>query len=163
MVVDESPAYKAGLKEKDVITALNSKPIDDSNQLRNDVSSMRPGNTVVFSIIRNELPLSISVVLGERPINNSEKMFNPNTISYDTIGLKVGPNNDGVIVLDVNKKSIAYKNNIRKNDVITEIGRQQISSPEEYKNELEKYSKGDAIMLRIIKNGQPRYEAFEIK
>ena len=82
---------------------------------------------------------------------------------YDTIGLKVGPNNDGVIVLDIDKKSIAYKNNIRKDDVITEIGRQQISSPEEYKNELEKYSKGDAIMLRIIKNGQPRYEAFEIK
>ena len=163
MVVDESPAYKAGLKEKDVITALNSKPIDDSNQLRNDVSSMRPGNTVVFSIIRDELPLSISVVLGERPTNNSEKTFNPSTISYDTIGLKVGPNNDGVIVLDVDKKSIAYKNNIRKNDIITEIGRQQISSPEEYKNELEKYSNGDTIMLRIIKNGQPRYEAFEIK
>jgi len=163
MVVDESPAYKAGLKEKDVITALNSKPIDDSNQLRNDVSSMRPGNTVVFSIIRDELPLSISVVLGERPINNSEKTFNPNAISYDIIGLKVGSNNDGVIVLDVDKKSIAYKNNIRKNDVITEIGRQQISSPKEYKNELEKYSNGDTIMLRIIKNGQPRYEAFEIK
>ena len=163
MVVDESPAYKAGLKEKDVITALNSKPIDDSNQLRNDVSSMRPGNTVVFSIIRDELPLSISVVLGERPTNNSEKTFNPSTISYDTIGLKVGPNNDGVIVLDVDKKSIAYKNNIRKNDIITEIGKQQISSPEEYKNELGKYSNGDTIMLRIIKNGQPRYEAFEIK
>ena len=71
MVVEDGPAGKAGIKEKDVIISLNSKPIDDSNQLRNDVSSMRPGETAVFSIIRNELLQSVSVVLGKRPGENS--------------------------------------------------------------------------------------------
>ena len=52
MVVEDGPADKGGLKEKDVIISLNSKPIESSNQLRNDVSSLRPGETAVFSIIK---------------------------------------------------------------------------------------------------------------
>ncbi len=163
MIVDNSPADKAGLKEKDVIIALNSIPIEDSNQLRNDVSSMRPNDVVVFSIIRNELRQTVSVVLGERPSDNSESRINPETQSYDIIGLKTDNHKDGIIITDIDKKSIAYKNNLRKNDIITEIGREQIKSIDDYKNSLEAYKSGDTIMLRIIKNGQPRYEAFEIE
>ena len=163
MIVDDSPADKAGLKEKDVIIALNSIPIEDSNQLRNDVSSMRPNDVVVFSIIRNELRQTVSVVLGERPFDNSEYRINPETQSYDIIGLKTDNHKDGIIITDIDKKSIAYKNNLRKNDIITEIGREQIKSLDDYKNALEAYKSGDTIMLRIIKNGQPRYEAFEIE
>ena len=163
MIVDDSPADKAGLKEKDVIIALNSMPIEDSNQLRNDVSSMRPNDVVVFSIIRNELRQTVSVVLGERPSDNSESRINPETQSYDIIGLKTDNHKDGIIITDIDKKSIAYKNNLRKNDIITEIGREQIKSLDDYKNALEAYKSGDTIMLRIIKNGQPRYEAFEIE
>ena len=163
MIVDDSPADKAGLKEKDVIIALNSIPIEDSNQLRNDVSSMRPNDVVVFSIIRNELRQTVSVVLGERPSDNSESRINPETQSYDIIGLKTDNHKDGIIITDIDKKSIAYKNNLRKNDIITEIGREQIKSLDDYKNALEAYKSGDTIMIRIIKNGQPRYEAFEIE
>ena len=163
MIVDDSPAYKSGLKEKDVIITMNSIPVEGSNQLRNDVSSMRPGDTVVFSVIRNELIQSVSVILGERPSDGNSLNFNPKTNSYDIIGLKVNEHKDGVVIIDIDKKSEAYKNNLQKNDIITEIGRKKIDSIEDYNNEIEKYSIGDTIMLRVIKNGQPRYEAFEIK
>jgi len=124
---------------------------------------MRPGDTVVFSVIRNELIQSVSVILGERPSDSNSLNFNPKTNSYDIIGLKVNEHKDGVIIIDIDKKSEAYKNNLQKNDIITEIGRKKIDSIEDYNNEIEKYSIGDTIMLRVIKNGQPRYEAFEIK
>jgi serine protease Do len=163
MIVEDSPADIAGLKEKDVIIALNSKPIENSNQLRNDVSSMRPGDTVVFSTIRNELTQSISVILGERPSDGKESTINPNIKSYDNIGLKINNHKNGVIIIDIDKTSVAYKNNLRKNDIITEIGREQINSIEDYNNAINTYLSGDTIMLRIIKNGQPRYEAFELE
>ena len=163
MIVDDSPADKAGLKEKDVIIALNSIPVEDSNQLRNDVSSMRPNDVVVFSVIRNELRQSISVILGERPSDGNENKINANTQTYDKIGLKIDNHKDGIVIIDIDKKSIAYKNNLRKNDIITEIGREQITSIDDYNNALKAYSSGDTIMIRIIKNGQPRYEAFEIE
>ena len=142
---------------------MNSMPIKDSKQLRNDVSSMRPQDSVVFTVIRNELIQSVSVILGERPSDGNESRVNPNTQTYDIIGLKIDNHKDGIIITDIDKKSIAYKNNLRKNDIITEIGRKQIKSTDDYKNALEEYKSGDTIMLRIIKNGQPSYEAFEIE
>ena len=66
-------------------------------------------------------------------------------------------------IIDIDTKSQAYKSNLRKNDIITEVGKKKIDTIDDYLNELENYSKGDTIMIRIIKNGSPRYEAFEIK
>ena len=165
MIVEDSPAYQSGLREKDVIILLNSKPIENSNQLRNDVSSMHPGDTVIFGIIREELQQSIPVILGERPNEeNIASSFNNNT-QYDILGLVVSDNieKDGVIIETINPESEAYNNNLRKNDIITEIGKEKINNIEEYFKVLDKYTSGDAIMLRLIRDGNPRYEAFEIK
>ena len=164
MVVEDGPADKGGLKEKDVIISLNSKPIENSNQLRNDVSTLRPGETAVFSIVRNELLQSISVVLGQRPDENSIGDSYKQKTKYDLLGLIIEDNdNEGVKIIDISSDGEAYSNNIRKNDIINEVNRIEIKNSEDYYNEIEKYSKGDVIMLRIVRNGNNLYEAFEIK
>ena len=165
MVVEDGPAGKAGIKEKDVIISLNSKPIEDSNQLRNDVSSMRPGETAVFSIIRDELMQSISVILGKRPGENTISNSYEKQNKYDLLGLKVdeNQNGDGVTIIDLDTEGEAYKNNLRKNDVINEINRTTIKNTDDYYSEIKNYSSGDVVMVRIIRNGQNIYEAFEIK
>ena len=164
MVVEDGPADKGGLKEKDVIISLNSKPIESSNQLRNDVSTLRPGETAVFSIVRNELLQSISVVLGQRPDENSIGDSYKQKTKYDLLGLIIEDiDNEGVKIIDINSDGEAYSNNIRKNDVINEINRIKIKNSEDYYNEIKKYSKGDVIMLRIVRSGNNLYEAFEIK
>jgi len=165
MVVEDGPAGKAGIKEKDVIISLNSKPIESSNQLRNDVSSMRPGETAVFSIIRNELLQSISVVLGKRPGENSISDSYKNQTKFDLLGLIVDEhsNGEGVVIIDLDVEGEAYKNNLRKNDIINEINRSEIKTLEHYNNEIKNYKSGDVVMVRIIRDGQNIYEAFEIK
>ena len=164
MVVEDGPADKGGLKEKDVIISLNSKPIENSNQLRNDVSTLRPGETAVFSIVRNELLQSISVVLGQRPDENSIGDSYKQKTKYDLLGLIIEDNdNEGVKIIDISSDGEAYSNNIRKNDIINEVNRIEIKNSEDYYNEIKKYSKGDVIMLRIVRNRNNLYEAFEIK
>jgi len=69
----------------------------------------------------------------------------------------------GVQVVDVKQESLAGENNIQPGDIITEIGKTIISDADDYKVELESYSKGDTIMLRILRNGNPQYVAFEIE
>ena len=163
-IVNDGPAYNSGLKEKDVIIALNSKPIESSNQLRNDVSSMRPGETAVFSIIRNELMQSVSVILGKRP-NENDIANTYNNEKYDLLGLNVedSSGNNGVIIIDIDPESEAYENNIRKKDLINEINRTSINNITDYNNEIKKYNSGDVLMIRIVRNGSNIYEAFEIK
>ena len=106
------------------------------------------------------------VTLGLRP--NQEEVSNlfssPELKGYDLLGLKVKSNNngEGIIILDIDTSSNAYEKNIRKGDIITEIGSQTINSKDEYHEIIKDYNSGDAIMLRIITNGNARYEAFEI-
>ena len=69
----------------------------------------------------------------------------------------------GVQVVDVKQESSAGENNIQPGDIITEIGKTNISNADDYKVELESYSKGETIMLRILRNGNPQYVAFEIE
>ena len=164
MVVEDGPAGKSGIKEKDVIISLNSMPIEDSNQLRNDVSTLRPGDTAVFSIIRNKLLQSIPVVLGKRPgegsISNSYKEE-----KYDLLGLIIEDDLDsnGVIISDIDTSGEAYQNNLRKNDLINEINNSKIENTNDYYSEIKKYKSGDIVMLRIVRAGNNLYEAFEIK
>ena len=165
-VSPDSPADIAGLKEKDIIISMNGGVIEDVNQLRNNVSNAKPGEVIVFGVIRDQTNQNIMVTLGLRP--NQEEVSNlfssPELKGYDLLGLKVKSNNngEGIIILDIDTSSNAYEKNIRKGDIITEIGSQTINSKDEYHEIIKDYNSGDAIMLRIITNGNARYEAFEI-
>ena len=97
-----------------------------------------------FSIVRNELLQSISVILGQRPNENSIGDSYKDQTRYDLLGLIIDDNdNQGVKIIDINAKGEAYSNNIRKNDIINEINRNEINNSEDYYREIEKYSKGD--------------------
>ena len=72
-------------------------------------------------------------------------------------------NDVGVIIIDLDVEGEAYKNNLRKNDTINEINRTEIKTLENYTKEIENYKSGDVVMVRIIRDGQNIYEAFEIK
>jgi serine protease Do len=47
------PAEKAGVREGDVITAVNGTRVDDSNSLRNRIAAMSPGTDVALTILRD--------------------------------------------------------------------------------------------------------------
>ena len=165
-VIKDGPADIAGIQAKDIITGMNSIPIPDVNSLRNKVSSSKPGEIIIFNIIRNAILKNLMVTLGLRPNQeNVEKLFSESkNLGYDLLGLKVenNPNKNGVIIIDIDSSSNAYEKNIKKGDIITEIGNEKVTNLDIYTKVLEKYKSGEAIMLRIINNSNARYEAFEI-
>ncbi len=68
-VVAGSPADKAGLKENDVITAINDVPLNDNNPLVSAVLSYKPGDTIKLSVQRGNQTLTVNLTLAERPQN----------------------------------------------------------------------------------------------
>src|SRR4029079_12658034 len=60
-----SPGDKAGLKQGDVITSYNGKPVADNNQLRNAVASTAPGTTVPLEVLRNGQKQTLRATVGE--------------------------------------------------------------------------------------------------
>jgi serine protease Do len=62
-----SPADKAGLKENDVITALDGTPVDASHPLVALLATHDAGSTITLTIQRGSDSLQVSVTLSTRP------------------------------------------------------------------------------------------------
>lgn len=61
------PGAKAGLKSGDVITGINGKKVEGSDDLTLNVISHQPGESVSLDVIRDGKPMTIQVALGSRP------------------------------------------------------------------------------------------------
>jgi serine protease Do len=60
-----SPAAKAGLKQDDVITAVNDRPVKSPAELREAVQEAGPGKEVALQVVRGEEKLALKATLGE--------------------------------------------------------------------------------------------------
>ena len=176
-VIKNSPAEDAGVENKDVVIAVDGKKVDNSSQLKNIISTGRPNDKTKLTIIRDGKVKKLTVTLGTRPDQDELiASYHYGGSHFDLLGLNVetyensadnawfSPSGHaGLIVVEVKPGSIAEKNNIRRGDIIIEMGKTGIQDSAHYKSELETYNKGDTIMLRILRNGSPLYIAFEIE
>lgn len=72
-VVADGPAAKAGLKEGDVITAVNGQPVDEQTDLRSRVAEFKSGDEITLTVVKGTAngPIDqrdVKVTLGERPV-----------------------------------------------------------------------------------------------
>ena len=173
-VIKNSPAEDAGVEKQDVIIAVNGVKVDDSSNLKNLISSGRPHDKTKLTLIRDGHEKKLTVTLGIRPGEKElAETYRYGEKLFDILGLRVetfenrDPKNldyvNGVIIVEVKKDSPASDNNINRGDIITEMGKTSIKEKNEYDLELESYTKGNTIMLRIVRNGSPLYVAFEIE
>ena len=71
-VLQNGPAAGAGLKIGDKIMQVNGETISSSSHLINYVALQAPKSTIKISIIRNNEPMVIDVVVGERKVQQSD-------------------------------------------------------------------------------------------
>ncbi len=68
-IVKDSPADKAGLKEKDIITKINDKDIDEKNDLASILGSFKAGDKVTLTILRDGKEQTLDATLEAAPEN----------------------------------------------------------------------------------------------
>lgn len=66
-VIDGSPAEKAGLQEKDIITEVNGQKIDEKNSLSTVLAQQSVGDKVELKVIRDGKEISLEVTLEATP------------------------------------------------------------------------------------------------
>jgi membrane-associated protease RseP (regulator of RpoE activity) len=77
-VAADGPAAQAGLKQGDVIVAVNGQPVDDQNDLRTRVAAFKPNDEITLTVVKGTAngptdQHEVKVKLGERA---AEQSFN---------------------------------------------------------------------------------------
>jgi serine protease Do len=172
-----SAAEKAGLRQGDVITALNDAPVSDTNAFRNRVASNGPGSTVALTVLRDNREQKISATLDEfseqtaRAESQSEGGPNPRSGGGGKLGISVEPltpeiaqelqlkpGTTGVVVDSVDPAGPAVAAGIQRGDVIQEVNHQPAKSAGDLSAAIEK-SGGKPVLLLLNRRGETVFVA----
>jgi S1-C subfamily serine protease len=66
----QSPAQQAGVRSGDVITAVNGQSVTTNDDLATALLNLKPDAQVSLGVTRGASQLTITVTLGERPVNS---------------------------------------------------------------------------------------------
>jgi serine protease Do len=170
-VTPDSPASRAGLKNGDVIDALNGQKIENGSGLQVAVSETTPGTTIELGILRNGNPQTLSVKVGE--FHKSTEVASDDNApgaQKGKLGLAVAeltpdvrqqlhiPSQvEGVAVENVRPASPAEDAGLTSGDVILEVNRKAVSSPQQFVDEAHATQDGKDILLLVWSQGNASY------
>ena len=153
-----SSASKAGLKTGDVITAVDGKKVNKANDLRNIIGLTPVGQSLKFTVLRNKKTEFVKIEISENKELANLKI-NPRLegISFKEIkkGMREYGIIEGLIVSTINKNSIAFRNGIRKNDIILSINNIAVKSIKDVQ-ELSRKNK-DQIVLNVRRGNRSAF------
>ena len=185
-VEDDGAAVSAGLREGDVILAVDGKDIRSSNELQSLIARKHPGDEVKLKIYRDKKTIEKTVTLrskdtdkmlasnksADKKDDDSEQQQTSSTAEFKNLGMKVralSPQEkkdfeveNGVLVTAVERFREASENGLQANDIIIEADRQNIAGPKDLQNILEKFKPGDAVLLRVKRNQDINFFALQI-
>lgn len=76
-VLPNGPAASAGVKKGDKIIEVNGEAITSASHLINYVALQAPNSTIKIAVVRDEKPLTLDVVVGERKAQNNTSQYIP--------------------------------------------------------------------------------------
>lgn len=183
-ISEGSAAEKAGLKEGDLITKVDEKPIDGPESLSSAIHGYKPGDKVTITFKRDgkeqkataELGKSKATTLNMYGFNGPELRFdetNPElqfrkmlvprnfNFSYGDNQLRLGihaqdtEDGKGVKVLEVDDESAAAKAGIKEGDVITHFDGKEVNSATTLAELARESKTKPTVKVGLLRGGKP--------
>ena len=160
----DSPAEKAGLKARDIIVAVNGKPIRSSADVRNRIGLVPVGQQVEFKFLRDGATKTAKVKV-ERPYEvlgtsgESVPQLAGAAVSNIVRGMPMFGRVEGVIVVGIEPRSPAWQHGLRPGDIILGVNRKKTRSIKELTSMLRSIegqvglyiSRGDATFVIVVR------------
>lgn len=177
-VMENEPAAKAGLKDGDVILAVDNKPIEDSAALLRAIADKAPGSEAVLTVSRDGKTMNVTVTLGERKISQLKSGKGGDDKSQadeSSIGLTVRPltreerqaqnipADEGLMITNVESDKPAEEAELRPGDIILKANMMPVSTPQELSKIVKEAGQArGAVMLQIRRGTSTFLRAIQI-
>ncbi|MCC7507038.1 MAG: PDZ domain-containing protein [Saprospiraceae bacterium] len=176
-IVDESAAEAAGLKDGDVITALNDTPVRDWEDIEDIMQDTKPGDLLRVAYLRGNTAGTANATLKEAKNTwsmgeNRSRNFNFNNNNWSNdfdvdvrqkpacLGVYSGSwsadGKEGSKVSEFTEESAARDASMQVGDVITGVNGQPVRNHDELWNEIAKYQPGDKVTVEYLRDNAPK-------
>ena len=177
-VTKGQPASKAGVEPGDVILEFNGKPIKNRDELVATVVATRPGTAVPVKVLRDRQERTLTLTVGELDLEDEgnraaatrETAAQPDEQSSQGFGITLGPltsdvarrlrapaDTQGVLVSDVEQGSPAFRQGLARGDIITQVNRKPVRTPQEASRALAQVPSGGTAFLLVMRGGQEQF------
>ena len=176
----DAPAYKSDLRPFDVITQIDGAPVTTDTQLQHEILKKKVGQNVELGVWRKGQTMKIAITTGELP-NEIDRTavqpaprLEPREEDINRFGLQVQELTkevaarlklsvqQGVIVTDVADNSMAAAQDIRREDVITEVDGKPVTSVASFRAALTKADPTRGILLYLDRKGSRTFAVLKV-
>ena len=169
-VIKGGPADKAGIRQGDVIIALNGKEVKDPSHLQRQVAEAGIGTVAKLSIFRDGKALEVGITLASadsapKQRQREERGGSQQEGGADLLGLIVenAEDGEGVVVVDAVRGGTGAEAGIRRGDVIVSINRKRITTTAEYARAIQQAGRGSTLTILARRGYASIYFALRIK
>ena len=166
-ILPGGPAAKSELRPGDVITAVDGKPVQTVRQLRDEIAEKKPGTATMLVVVRGKEHLTIQampsltpakeVVIVKAPAEPANLGLSVKALTKELAeqyGIDELP---GVVVTAVDPDSLADIRGIKPGDIITEINRQHVTNPRQFREAVKSADPKHGLMVNLVSEGASRF------
>jgi S1-C subfamily serine protease len=164
-VEPDSAAARAGVRQGDVIVALDGEKLADNNALRNRIAGTKPGSKVAVEVLRDGRSQTLSATL-DAQADAKTRISGPDGADTQGFGMTVQSltpevareleltgRREGVVIRDVDPDGAAAAAGLRPGDVIAQVNGKAVTSASELKSALGQSTGRPALLLVARKGG----------
>jgi serine protease Do/serine protease DegQ len=127
----DSPASRAGLQLRDVVVAINGRPVRSTSELRNRVGLVPVGEQVELKVLRGSQAMRVRlavaepgsiVTLGGEPVRELAGA----RVGSDETAAGADPVAEGAVLLAVARDSAAWRTGLRVGDRVLSVNRRRV-------------------------------------
>ena len=167
-VEKSSPAKKAGIRNGDIIIAINNKNIHSFEDYHTAMRSFAAGDLLNIYIWRNSKNINVKLVARLFPLKLA-----PN-LAYMLLGLKVEnltaknrlyyktSEKKGVVISELNRKSYLFGIGAKPGDIIRQIDNLTINNTNDFNKAIVKCRQKKSVIILLQRGGQGYYISVEI-